>query len=426
MSFSDLGLNAGLLSAIADQGYSSPTPIQSRAIPVILAGRDIIAGAQTGTGKTAAFTLPLLHRLSANDAAPGCRIRVLMVTPTRELAQQVADSVRTYGRHLSLRSAVAYGGTNIGRQIKQLKEGVDLLIATPGRLLDLIDRRVVDLSGVESVVLDEGDRMLDMGFLPAIERIFSLVPNERQTLLLSATFSDTIKKLAGRFLNDPQYIQVAEANSASTNIEHSFYWVDSPRKRALLSHLIDGGEWQQLLVFTRTKRGADRLAKQLQADGVRATAIHGDKTQNARSRALRDFKHRKVTALVATDVAARGLDIEHLPLVINFELPDNPEDYLHRIGRTGRGGKSGTAISLVGSDERGRVSSIQRLLKTKIPGKTMTGFEPAGGVREINDKPRSGKPAGSRSRRGAAPAGPARRKQRSSNRAQNRYSQTGR
>ena len=263
--------------------------------------------------------------------------------------------------------------------------------------------------------------MLDMGFLPAIERIFSLVPADRQTLMLSATFSPVIKKMSARFLDRPEYIQVAEANSASTNVEHSFYWVDSPRKRALLSHLIDGGEWQQLLVFTRTKRGADRLAKQLQADGVRATAIHGDKTQNARSRALRDFKHRKVTALVATDVAARGLDIEHLPLVINFELPDNPEDYLHRIGRTGRGGKSGTAISLVGADERGRVSSIQRLLKTKIPGKTMTGFEPAGGVREINDKPRSGKPTGARSHRGV-PGQPARRKQRSANRGQKRYS----
>ena len=420
MSFSDLGLNAGLLSAIADQGYSTPTAIQSRAIPAILAGRDILAGAQTGTGKTAAFTLPLLHRLSANDAS-AVRIRALIVTPTRELAQQVADSVRTYGRHLALRSAVVYGGTNIGRQIKQLKEGVDLLIATPGRLLDLVERRAVDLSDVESVVLDEGDRMLDMGFLPAIERIFSLVPADRQTLMLSATFSPVIKKMSARFLDRPEYIQVAEANSASTNVEHSFYWVDSPRKRALLSHLIDGGEWQQLLVFTRTKRGADRLAKQLQADGVRATAIHGDKTQNARSRALRDFKHRKVTALVATDVAARGLDIEHLPLVINFELPDNPEDYLHRIGRTGRGGKSGTAISLVGADERGRVSSIQRLLKTKIPGKTMTGFEPAGGVREINDKPRSGKPTGARSHRGV-PGQPARRKQRSANRGQKRYS----
>ena len=420
MSFSDLGLNAGLLSAIADQGYSTPTAIQSRAIPAILAGRDILAGAQTGTGKTAAFTLPLLHRLSANDAS-AVRIRALIVTPTRELAQQVADSVRTYGRHLALRSAVVYGGTNIGRQIKQLKEGVDLLIATPGRLLDLVERRAVDLSDVESVVLDEGDRMLDMGFLPAIERIFSLVPADRQTLMLSATFSPVIKKMSARFLDRPEYIQVAEANSASTNVEHSFYWVDSPRKRALLSHLIDGGEWQQLLVFTRTKRGADRLAKQLQADGVRATAIHGDKTQNARSRALRDFKHRKVTALVATDVAARGLDIEHLPLVINFELPDNPEDYLHRIGRTGRGGKSGTAIPLVGTDERGRVSSIQRLLKTKIPGKTMTGFEPAGGVREINDKPRSGKPTGARSHRGV-PGQPARRKQRSANRGQKRYS----
>ncbi|MFO8025455.1 DEAD/DEAH box helicase [Thiohalophilus sp.] len=419
MSFSNLGLNAELLSAIADQGYSAPTDIQTRAIPTILAGHDILAGAQTGTGKTAAFTLPLLQRLSA--AKPASRhIRVLMVAPTRELAQQVADSVRTYGRHLPLRSAVVYGGMPIGKQIKQLKEGVDLLIATPGRLLDLVNRRSVDLSRVESVVLDEADRMLDMGFLPAIEQVFKLIPAERQTLLLSATFSDAIKKMSARFLNKPEYIQVAEANSASLNIDQSFYWVDSPRKRELLSHMIDGGDWQQLLVFTRTKRGADRLAKQLQADGVSATAIHGDKTQNARTRALRDFKHNKVTALIATDVAARGLDIDHLPLVINFDLPDNPEDYLHRIGRTGRGGKSGTAISLVGSDERGRVSSIQRLLKTKIPGKTMTGFEPAGGVREIRDetRPRGKPPVGAK--RGG-PAQPNRNKRRSSGRAQNRY-----
>lgn len=418
MSFSNLGLNAELLSAIADQGYSAPTPIQTRAIPTILAGHDILAGAQTGTGKTAAFTLPLLQRLST--AKPASRhIRVLMVTPTRELAQQVADSVRTYGRHLPLRSAVVYGGMPIGKQIKQLKEGVDLLIATPGRLLDLVNRQAVNLSQVESVVLDEADRMLDMGFLPAIERIFAMVPAKRQTLLLSATFSPAIKKMSARFLNNPEYIQVAEANSASDNVEQSFYWVDSPRKRELLSHLIDGGDWQQLLVFTRTKRGADRLAKQLQADGVRATAIHGDKTQNARTRALRDFKHHKVTALIATDVAARGLDIDHLPLVINFELPDNPEDYLHRIGRTGRGGKSGTAISLVGADERGKVSSIQRLLKTRIPGKTMTGFEPAGGVRELRDDARPGKPP-MRAKRGA-PGQADRRKRRTAGRAQSRF-----
>lgn len=419
MSFSDLGLNAELLSAIADQGYSSPTAIQSRAIPVILSGRDILAGAQTGTGKTAAFTLPLLHRLS-QDKSDSRHIRVLMVAPTRELAQQVADSVQTYGRHLPLRSAVVYGGTNIGKQIKQLKNGVDLLIATPGRLLDLVQRQVVDLSRVESVVLDEADRMLDMGFLPAIERIFTLIPAQRQTLLLSATFSPAIKKMSARFLDNPEYIQVAEANSASDNVDQSFYWVDGSRKRELLSHLIDGGNWQQLLVFTRTKRGADRLAKQLQADGVRATAIHGDKTQNARTRALRDFKHNKVQALIATDVAARGLDIAHLPLVINFELPDNPEDYLHRIGRTGRGGKSGTAISLVGAEERGRVSSIQRLLKCKIPGKTLSGFEPqTKAVREERANARPGRPR--RRATGGVPGQPGRGKRGSGNRSSNRY-----
>ncbi|MFP3873395.1 MAG: DEAD/DEAH box helicase [Thiohalophilus sp.] len=422
MSFSDLGLRAELLSAIADQGYSSPTAIQTQAVPAVLAGRDILAGAQTGTGKTAAFTLPVLQRLSRDEVSPR-RIRALMITPTRELAQQVADSVRTYGKHLPLRSTVVYGGTNIGKQMKLLKDGVDILIATPGRLLDLVNRRAVDLSGVESVVLDEADRMLDMGFLPAIEQVFKLVPNDRQTLLFSATFSPAIKKMSARFLDKPEYIQVAEANSAALNIDQSFYWVDGPRKRELLSHMIDGGDWQQLLVFTRTKRGADKLAKQLQADGVRATAIHGDKTQNARTRALRDFKHHKVTALIATDVAARGLDIDHLPLVINFELPDNPEDYLHRIGRTGRGGKSGTAISLVGAEERGRVSSIQRLLKTTIPGKTMTGFEPqARSAANERDASRPGKPNQNRGRRGAAPAGgqPVRSKRRPA-RAQSRH-----
>jgi ATP-dependent RNA helicase RhlE len=386
MSFSALGLATELLSAVADQGYQSPTPIQSQAIPVILAEHDLLAGAQTGTGKTAAFTLPLLQRLMQQPEGTSRRVRALLVAPTRELAQQVADSIRTYGKYLPLRSAVVYGGMNITPQIKQLQKGVDVLIATPGRLLDLVDRKAVDLSQVEMVVLDEADRMLDMGFLPAINRIFSLVPKTRQTLLFSATFSPEIRKLSGRYLNAPQYVQTAQPNSASEDVEQSLYWVDGQRKQELLSHLIDSGDWQQILVFTRTRRGADRLAKQLGQNGIRATAIHGNKTQNARTRALRDFKARKVTALVATDVAARGLDIDRLSHVINYEIPDNPEDYLHRIGRTGRGGNQGTAISLVAAEEKHRISAIQRLLKRKIPVQVMEGFEPQ---QQVSDRPRT-------------------------------------
>lgn len=384
MSFTNLGLSPELLSAVADQGYQKPTPIQSQAIPEILAGHDLLASAQTGTGKTAAFTLPLLQRL-VSSPVPSRRVRALFVTPTRELAQQVADSISTYGKYLPLRSAVAYGGINIMPQIKQLQKGVDLLVATPGRLLDLVDRKAVELSQVEVVILDEADRMLDMGFLPAINRIFSLVPAERQTLLFSATFSSEIKKLSGRFLNSPKFLQAAQPNSASGDVEQSLYWVDSQRKRELLSHLIDEGDWQQILVFTRTRRGADKLAKQLGQNGIRAIAIHGNKTQNARTRALKDFKNRKVTALVATDVAARGLDIDRLSHVINFDLPDNPEDYLHRIGRTGRGGNQGTAISLVATDERYRISAIQRLLKRKIPAQILEGFEPQQQSRKKSD-----------------------------------------
>jgi ATP-dependent RNA helicase RhlE len=379
MSFQTLGLPAELLRAVRDQGYENPTPIQAQAIPVILAGHDLMATAQTGTGKTAAFTLPMLQRLGATSAPRG-RVRALVLVPTRELAAQVAEAVRTYGRHLPLRCAEVYGGVNIGPQIRQLRAGVELLVATPGRLIDHVTRRTVDLSHVEMLVLDEADRMLDMGFLPAIERIVKQLAGERQTLLFSATFSDPIRKLAGRFLTDPQTVEVARRNAANDSVSQSAYLVDSGRKRDLLAHLFDARNWQQVLVFTRTKHGAERLAKQLSKGGIEASAIHGDKSQAARSRALADFKRMTVRALVATDVAARGLDIDNLPQVVNFDLPHNPEDYVHRIGRTGRAGQKGEAISLVCRDERSQFSAIKRLVKLDIPVTVLDQFAPQGGT----------------------------------------------
>lgn len=376
MSFSSLGLSAELLRAVTEQGYQQPTPIQAQAVPVILEGRDVMAGAQTGTGKTAAFTLPLLQNLCASPAKERRMVRALVLTPTRELADQVGESVRLYGKHSTLRSAVVFGGVNINSQIKTLRAGVDILVATPGRLQDHLDRRTVDLSAVEVVVLDEADRMLDMGFIQAIERILGKTPASRQTLLFSATFSDSIKKLAYRFLKSPQVIEVAQRNAAAASVEQSAYLVDRTHKRALLSHLIGSEDWRQVLVFTRTKRGADRLAIQLAKDGIESAAIHGDKSQGARSRALTQFKRSAVRALVATDVAARGLDIDSLPHVVNFELPNNPEDYVHRIGRTGRGGQTGKAVSLVSAEERGQLLAIERLLKAKIRTEVLGGFEP--------------------------------------------------
>jgi ATP-dependent RNA helicase RhlE len=373
MSFSSLGLSAELLRAVSDQGYDAPTPIQAQAIPVVLEGRDLMATAQTGTGKTAAFTLPLLQKLSTG---PKGRVRALVLTPTRELAQQVSDSVRTYGRHLQLRSAEVYGGVNINPQMKQLRAGVDVLVATPGRLIDHLQRRTADLSSVQILVLDEADRMLDMGFLPAIERIIKQLPHKRQTLLFSATFSDPIRTLAQKFLISPQMIDIARRNATAEAISQSAYMVDADRKRDLLMHLFESQSWQQVLVFTRTKHGADRLAKQLDKGGIQAVAIHGDKSQGARNRALADFKRMKVRALVATDVAARGLDIDELPHVVNFDLPHNPEDYVHRIGRTGRGGKQGAAISLVSSEERSQYRAIKRLVQSEIITSTEPGFEP--------------------------------------------------
>ncbi len=379
MSFKELGLSAELLRAVADQGYTEPTPIQRKAIPVILQGKDVMAGAQTGTGKTAGFTLPLLQRLSAQVPVKGPRpVRVLVLTPTRELAAQVGESVATYGRHLPLKSAVIFGGVKINPQIAQLRQGVDILVATPGRLLDHAGQKTVDLSRVEILVLDEADRMLDMGFIHDIRKVLALLPHtaRRQNLLFSATFSDEIKQLADRLLNAPELIEVARRNTATELVEQQVYPVDKARKRELLSHMIGSQNWRQVLVFTRTKHGANRLAQQLEKDGLTAAAIHGNKSQGARTRALAGFKRGEVRVLVATDIAARGLDIDQLPHVVNYELPNVPEDYVHRIGRTGRAGNEGTALSLVCVDEHKLLNDIERLLGNRIPKVQMAGYEP--------------------------------------------------
>ena len=397
-TLSDLGLDHELLRAVHEQGYTSATPIQAQAIPAVLAGGDLMASAQTGTGKTAAFTLPLLQRLSGGDEGQR-RVRALILTPTRELAAQVASSVETYGRYLPLRSTAVYGGAPMGKQVTALSRGVDIVVATPGRLIDHLDRGNLDLRGIDLLVLDEADRMLDMGFKPAIERILRSVPQHRQTLLFSATFSGPVGKLARRFLDAPTVIEAGSANSAAEAVTQGAYYVDAGRKRALLSHLIDDGGWSQVLVFTQTKRGAERLATHLERDGIRSQSIHGDKSQGQRGKALAAFKRRSVRALVATDVAARGLDIPDLPYVVNYDLPSNPEDYIHRIGRTGRAGETGTAWSLVAGDERDRFKAIQRLLKRDIPADVAAGFEPTPRASGTS----SGKGAGSgrRARRSA-------------------------
>ena len=379
MSFSSLGLAAELLHAVADQGYLEPTPIQAQAIPVILAGRDVMAAAQTGTGKTAGFTLPLLHRLLpyANSGASPAKhpVRCLILTPTRELCAQVEESVQIYGKHVALRSTSVYGGVAMDPQVKALRSGVEILVATPGRLLDHVQQKTLHLGQVEILVLDEADRMLDMGFINDIRKIIGLLPAKRQNLLFSATFSEDIKKLANGLLHDPVRIEVARHGVTAELVRHIVHPVDRERKRELLSHLIKAGDWQQVLVFSRTKRGASRLAQQLERDGISTSAIHGDKTQPARQEALAGFKAGKVRVLVATDVAARGLDIDQLPHVVNFELPHVAEDYVHRIGRTGRAGSSGDAISLVDIEEYGALADIERLIQTKIERRVIAGFE---------------------------------------------------
>ena len=377
MSFDSLGLSAEILRAVSDKGYTTPTPIQLQAIPLILEGRDLMGGAQTGTGKTAGFTLPLLQKLM-DTAKPhkGRRpLRCLILTPTRELAAQVHESVQTYGRNLPLKSMVVFGGVSINPQKMKLIKGVDILVATPGRLLDHVSQRSADLSNVDILVLDEADRMLDMGFIHDIKKVLALLPKEKQTLLFSATFSNDIKKLANNLLNNPALIEVAQINTTAERIKQVVHHVDKGRKRELLSFLIGSNDWKQVLVFTRTKHGANRLAEQLGKDGIQSAAIHGNKSQGARTRALADFKSGKVRVLVATDIAARGIDIDQLPHVVNFELPNVAEDYVHRIGRTGRAGNEGEAMSLVCVDELKLLKDIERLTKNEIPTIAIEGYE---------------------------------------------------
>ena len=380
MSFDNLGLSEPLLRAVREQGYTIPTPIQLQAIPAVLNGGDLLAGAQTGTGKTAGFTLPMLHRLSSTPAVRDAKgripVRALILTPTRELAAQVEESVRTYGKYLSLTSMVIFGGVGMHPQIAGLRKGVDILVATPGRLLDLHQQRMLDLSHVEIFVLDEADRMLDMGFVHDIKKVLAVLPAKKQSLLFSATFSDEIKALADRLLNQPVLIEVARRNATAENIAQKLHPVARDKKKELLAHLIREGNWHQVLVFTRMKHGANRLTEFLIKEGISAMAIHGNKSQTARTRALAEFKTGDLQVLVATDIAARGIDIDQLPHVVNFELPNVPEDYVHRIGRTGRAGAQGEAISLVCVDEQGFLRDIEKLIRRDIPQQVIAGFEP--------------------------------------------------
>jgi ATP-dependent RNA helicase RhlE len=382
MSFAQLGLTEELLKAVADQGYVIPTPVQQKAIPLILEGKDVLAGAQTGTGKTASFTLPLLQRLAENHDPhqKPRRVRALILVPTRELAAQVYESVKTYGAHLPLHAEAVVGGASIGIQIRQLRRGCDIVVATPGRLID----------HVEVLVLDEADRMLDMGFLPDIKQIMALIPKKRQSLLFSATVPNAIKSLAVQLLNNPVEVEVAKQNATAENVSERVYGIGREYKRELLSYLIGSNNWKQVLVFVRTKHGADRLEKQLIEDGIRTAALHGDKTQGARNKALEQFKTGKVSVLVATDIAARGLDIDSLPHVVNFDLPQVPEDYIHRIGRTGRAGANGEALSLVCPEEAYMLVEIEKLLKRQIPRVADTGYEPVS--LKIIDAPKKNAP----------------------------------
>ncbi len=380
MTFESLGLAADLLRTVAEEGYQTPTPVQAAAIPHVLAGRDVLAAAQTGTGKTAAFVLPILDRLRphANTSFSPARhpVRALILVPTRELAMQVDESVHTYGRTVPLRSTVVYGGIPMDPQIKALRGGIEILVATPGRLLDLVGQKVANLGQVEILVLDEADRMLDMGFLPDIQKIIALLPARRQNLMFSATFSDDIRRLSGTILRDPEVVEVAARNQAAEDVKQIVYPVDRDRKEALLAHLIRTYDFRQVLVFTRTKLAASRLAARLDREGLEAVAIHSDRSQPERTKALEGFKTGEIRVLVATDVAARGLDIEDLPVVVNFELPWNPQDYIHRIGRTGRAGATGEAISLVCTDEVDLLRGIQKMLKRAIPWTVEDGFVP--------------------------------------------------
>ena len=386
MSFNTLGLSPELKQAIESKGYTDPSEIQQQAIPSILQGNDIMAGAQTGTGKTAAFALPILQRLQ-NDESKRRRVRTLVLVPTRELASQVGDSFRSYGKNLRFRTSTLYGGVSIRTQIDKLKKGVDIVVATPGRLLDHLDKKTLDLSELEVFVLDEADRMLDMGFIRDIKKVLKYLPEKKQNLLFSATFPKEIQTLANNLLNSPKKIQVAASNSTADKVIQVIYPVDKSRKRELLAHCIKEEGWFQVLVFSRTKHGANKLASQLNKVGIDANAFHGNKSQSQRTRALKDFKDAKTQVLVATDIAARGIDINLLPQVVNFDLPYVPEDYIHRIGRTARGGQEGKAVSLVSADEHKLLSDIERLLKQEIPRKIIQGFEPTQNLRSAPPKP---------------------------------------
>jgi ATP-dependent RNA helicase RhlE len=415
MKFSSLGLDPCLIDALSHKGYETPTPIQEKAIPSILEGHDLLAAAQTGTGKTAAFTLPILQRLLTRKSRPTNGPSVLVVVPTRELAAQVSESIHTYGAQTPITQAVLFGGVGLRPQIDALRRRPDIVVATPGRLLDLHSQGEIQLNSIEIVVLDEADRMLDMGFIRDIRKILSLMPRTRQSLLFSATFSKDIRDLAASLLKNPQSIEVAPRNAPAERVEQQAYIVQKDHKKSLLIHLITSGLWGQTLVFTRTKHGANRLAQQLERDGFQVGVIHGNKSQTARTRALQDFKENRVQVLVATDIAARGLDIPELPHVVNYELPDVPADYVHRIGRTGRAGAGGLAISLVSADESGRLHDIERLLGRKlIRGHAPEGLKAAEPLPEAPRKPRPGpknprrpgnQPAAGQARRRSAPRG---------------------
>ncbi|QGZ62286.1 DEAD/DEAH box helicase [Paraburkholderia acidisoli] len=406
MSFDSLGLSEPLVRAVNELGYTTPTPIQAQAIPAVLGGGDLLAGAQTGTGKTAGFTLPILQRLTDMPAPAGAKriVRALILTPTRELAAQVEESVRAYGKYLKLKSTVMFGGVGINPQIDALRRGVDIVVATPGRLLDHMQQKTIDLSQLEILVLDEADRMLDMGFIHDIKRVLAKLPPKRQNLLFSATFADEIKALADSLLDSPALIEVARRNTTAETVAQKIYPVDRDRKRDLLTHLIRQHNWFQVLVFTRTKHGANRLAEQLTKDGISALAIHGNKSQSARTRALAEFKDATLQVLVATDIAARGIDIDQLPHVVNYDLPNVPEDYVHRIGRTGRAGATGEAVSLVCVDEHQLLKDIEKLIKRAVPQEVVPGFEP-----DPNAKPepiqRRSQPQGRAPRQGQQPQG---------------------
>jgi ATP-dependent RNA helicase RhlE len=382
MNFTSLGLSAPILKAVAEQGYETPTPIQNQAIPAVLQGKDLMAGAQTGTGKTAAFVLPILERLLAGNRVQANQVRALILTPTRELAAQVGVSVETYGKHLPLRSTVVFGGVKINPQMMKLRPGVDVLVATPGRLLDLFKQNAVRFKQVEVFVLDEADRMLDMGFIHDIRKIISLLPVKRQNLMFSATFSNEIRSLAKGLIHNPVEISVSPRNTTVDTVEQWVYPVDKKQKSALLAQLIHKNQWEQVLVFSRTKHGANRLTQYLEKEGINAAAIHSNKSQGARTKALANFKNGAIRILVATDIAARGLDIDQMPQVVNFDLPSIPQDYIHRIGRTGRAGASGQAISLVSADEYKQLSDIERLIKQVIARKLIDGFKPVHNVSE--------------------------------------------